>query len=115
MTDETLDLTPPATKAKKEKAAKEPKEPKAPKEPKVAKEPKRTKFAALYPEDAVITVLVDKNPKKEGSAAYGRFAGYVTGKTVGDFFVATANLPVPGSYADISYDVGHGYISVTKQ
>lgn len=113
MTEETLDLTPPTVgKPKKEKVAKEPK---APKEPKVAKEPKRTKFAALYPEDAIITVLTDKNPKKEGSAAHGRFACYASGQTVGDFFVASANLPVPGSYADISYDVGHGYISVTKR
>lgn len=113
-----LDLTPPV-KVKKEKKVKvegeAPKEPKAPKAPKAASN--RVKLAAMYPEDAKLEVLTNTNPKKPGSAAYEIFKFYADAKTVGDFFAATADFkvndkPRPGTYADITYDVGHGYIKV---
>jgi hypothetical protein len=77
----------------------------------------RSNLSKMYPEDAVITVLAEKNPKKAGSAAAAIFDFYQSGQTVGDFFAATANFSFkdkkrPGTYADITYDVGHGYIKV---
>lgn len=99
----SADLTPPSTKpdfkAKKEKA---PKVPKEPKEPTV----RRSKFADLYPEDAPVTLTVETNPKKEGSAARERFQHYFSSKTVGDY------LAKGGTYADIAYDIGRGFIKV---
>lgn len=125
MTDEAsapLDLTPPTKAAKgskkgangEAKAEKATKEPKAPKE---AKESSRTKLAKQYPEDAKLTLIAESNPKKAGSAAHAVFEFYKDSATVGDFFAKTANLEVggkkrPGTYADITYDVGHGYIKV---
>lgn len=77
----------------------------------------RSNLNKMYPEDAVITVLAEKNPKKAGSAAASIFEFYKSGQTVGDFFAATAEHTFkdkkrPGTYADITYDVGHGYIKV---
>jgi hypothetical protein len=119
MTEETAqDLTPPTAKGgKKVKANGEAKAPKEPKPPKEKKETSRTKLAKQYPEDASLTVLVDGNPKKAGSAAAAIFEFYRGSKTVGDFFAATLNFEFngkkrPGTYADITYDVGHGYIKV---
>lgn len=84
-------------------------------EPKAASS--RSNLSKMYPEDAVITVLAEKNPKKAGSAAAAIFDFYQSGQTVGDFFAATATFSFkdkkrPGTYADITYDVGHGYIKV---
>jgi hypothetical protein len=112
---EALDLTPPvkAEKVKKEKA---PKAEKAPKEPKAPSN--RKKLGATYPEDAKLEVIVDANPKKVGSRAHAIFEFYRTSATVGDFFAATAGFldkngkKAPGTYADITYDVGHGFIKV---
>lgn len=133
MTDEiltapALDLTPP-TKVEKPKkvkttvrnedgspvVVKEPKEPKAPKAPK--ENSNRANLGKLYPEDAKLEVLVTSNPKKAGSAAAAIFEYYKDAKTVGDFFAATAKFEFkdkarPGTYADITYDVGHGFIKV---
>lgn len=84
----------------------------------VVKEPSsRSNLGKIYPEDAVITVLAEKNPKKAGSAAAAIFEFYKSGQTVGDFFAATSTFSFkdkkrPGTYADITYDVGHGYIKV---
>ena len=55
MNDAVTPPTKPEKPAKAEKAEK--------KEPTV----RRSKFAEIYPDDAKITVLVEKNPKKEGS------------------------------------------------
>jgi hypothetical protein len=122
MSANELDLTPPVKPAKEAKAAKAPKEPKAekaPKEPKPEKAPSnRVKLAKTYPEDAKLEVLVNANPKKPGSRAYAIFEFYAGSKTVGDFFVATAEYVAPsgkkqpGTYGDITYDVGHGFIKV---
>ena len=97
-----LDLTPPNKAAKAPaKAASAPKEPKAPKAPKV---PKVSRFAALYPRDAAVTVLVAANPKRGASRA--RFEGYTGSKTVGEA------LDKGVTYADLAWDVGHGLIKV---
>lgn len=112
-----LDLTPPV-KVKKVKAVavegavKEPKAPKAPKEPS-----NRKKLSATYPEDAKLEVLVDANPKKPGSRAHAVFEFYRTSATIADFFIATKDVTVngkkaPGTYGDITYDVGHGFIKI---
>jgi hypothetical protein len=83
---------------------------KAPKEPKAPKAPKESNFKKVYPDTAVITLLTPDgaNPKRKGSAAYDRFAFYKNGITVADAVKAGV------MYADISWDVGHGFISVAK-
>lgn len=67
---------------------------------------RRSKFAELYPEDAAVKVLVEENPKKNGSASRERFEHYFKAKTVGDFLAAG------GTYADVAYDVGRQHIQV---
>lgn len=119
------DLTPPseAPKAKAKRAKKE-KVPKAEKEakPEAGAQTRKSKLSALYPEDAEITLLVEGNPKKQGSRAHAVFEFYKDSKTVGDFFAASAGVTIKnkdgeervygGDYGDITYDVGHGYIKV---
>lgn len=94
-----------------------PKAPKAPQEgkeagaktaPKPKKEPtvRRSKFEELYGEKDKITLLVDTNPKKEGSKARERFQHYFSSKTVQDY------LQLGGTYQDIAYDVGRQFIKV---
>jgi hypothetical protein len=116
------DLTPPTEdkpkRGRKKKEAAPAAEGEAAAEAKPAKEKSaRSNLSKMYPEDAVITVLAEKNPKKAGSAAASIFEFYRSGQTVGDFFAATAEHTFkdkkrPGTYADITYDVGHGYIKV---
>lgn len=90
-------VTPPTTvKVVKEKVAKEPKE----------KSVKRSAFAALYPEDMKLTVLIAENPKKQGSKSRERFEHYFTSKTVGEF------LAKGGTYGDIAYDLGRSRIKL---
>ena len=57
-------------------------------------------------DDALITVLTEKNPKRPGSAAFERFKLYRTGMTVGDF------LRAGGTRADISWDRSHKFITL---
>jgi hypothetical protein len=61
-----------------------------------------------YTEAAVISVLVDKNPKRESSDAGQRFALYKNGMTVG------AALAAGVLRADISWDTRHGFISIKE-
>lgn len=98
----SAELMPPTTEkpAKKQKAEKVPKEPKEPKEPKVSR------FGALWPNDARITVLVEKNPKKEGSQAAARFEHFYTSATVGEF------LSKGGRYSDIIYGIPRNQVKV---
>ena len=72
------------------------------------KEPtvRRSKFAEIYPDDAAVEVLVDKNPKKEGSKAHERFKLYRKGGTVKGF------IDAGGTYQDIAYNVGRQFIKV---
>lgn len=58
------------------------------------------------PKNAVIRLKVDKNPKRDGSAAHTRFAFYSDGMTVGDF------LEAGGSMGDVNFDAGKGFIEL---
>lgn len=106
-------LTPPpgaqatASNAKGPDAA-PPKAAKAPKEPKAPREPKESNFKKVYPDTAKITVKTEggKNPKRVGTKAHSTFELYAKNATVGDFIKAG------GFYAALSWDVGHGFISV---
>lgn len=102
-----LDLTPPgkAPKAPVAPGAKAEKAPKAPKEPKAPAEPRVSRFAALYPATAKITVLAKENPKR--GASRERFEGYTGSATVAEAMAKGV------TYADLAWDVGHGLISVT--
>ena len=73
--------------------------------PKQAIGVKGPKGAAL---DATITVLTDKNPKREGSKAHAVFALYASGMTVQDFM----NAAGPAATSNIVYDAAHGFIAV---
>lgn len=79
------------------------------KKPKEKKEPtvRRSKFEVLYPGRSTIKVLVDKNPKKEGSKSRTRFDGYTGAKTVADA------LKNGVWYQDIAYDIGRRFIEIT--
>lgn len=68
---------------------------------------KKTRKARVS-EDAVIKILVDKNPKREGSKASERFAYYKDGMTV----KAAKEAGVTAS--DIAYDSEHKFILVTE-
>lgn len=95
-------LAPPS---KADAKAENKKVPKAKKDGEVT--PKRSKFAALYPDASTIKLLVDKNPKKEGSKAREKFEHYFTTSNVADFLAAG------GTYSTIAYDVGRKFIEVT--
>jgi hypothetical protein len=99
--NDTASPTPPADPAKAAKAPKDPKEPKA---------PRRSKFAELYPDEAKITLLVKENPKKVGSKSHARFEGHFNNKS-GTVKEALANGV---TYQDIAYEVGRGFLTVTK-
>ena len=58
-------------------------------------------------DDSVIKVLVDANPKREGSASHTRFALYKDGMTV------KAAKEAGVTPADLGYDEGKAYISIT--
>ena len=94
-----MDLNPPTATVKPEKPTKEKKEPTV----------RRSKFVEIYPDDAAVKVLVDKNPKKEGSKAHERFKLYSGIKTVKGF------IDAGGTYQDIAYNVGRQFISVTPK
>lgn len=63
-----------------------------------------------------ITVLVDENPKRPGSASARRFAIYCTGMTVEDYVSAAEDSGVnrPKARKDVYWDRDHGYISVSE-
>jgi hypothetical protein len=62
------------------------------------------KRARGMPEEAVITVLTESNPKRPGSASFERFNLYRSGMSVGDF------LRAGGKREDISWDRAHEFI-----
>lgn len=57
---------------------------------------------------ARITLLVDSNPKRPGSKAYGVFALYEDGMTVQDFLDRAGKAATP----NLVYDAAHGFIAV---
>lgn len=94
-----------------------PKAPKAPKEPKVKAEGagRRSNLAAQYPNDAKITMVAESNPKREGSKAHARFQLYSGVKTVGEYLAKSTTFEgeeLKGTYTDLAYNVGRGYIKV---
>jgi len=75
--------------------------------PKEAKEKKERKIGLRnFKDDQVITLLVDHNPKRPGSASHGRFENYEDGMTVKE--ALTAGL-ISG---DLSWDVAHAFIEI---
>ena len=87
--------------SKKEKAPKAAKPAKA----ESTEAPADKKYGRLN-KDATIKILVDKNPKREGSAAHGRFAMYRNGMKVSAF------IDGGGTAVDIGYDLKKGYIKL---
>lgn len=59
-------------------------------------------------DEAVIKILVDKNPKRANTKAAERFGYYKDGQTV------KAAKDAGVTAADLAYDVAHNYISVTE-
>jgi ribosomal protein L21E len=100
------DLTPPTAPTKAPKAAKKSAAPKAEGEAAAPKAPRTSRLKEQYPDDALITVLVDSNPKRGKSKE--RFEGYTGAKTVADAIKGGV------TYADLAWDVGHGLIKVEK-
>lgn len=74
------------------------KEPKAPRAP--------SERGGKYPATAVITLLAESNPKREGSASHARFAAYATGQTVAEALAAGLTT------GDFHHDVEHGFVSI---
>jgi len=75
--------------------------------PKEAKEKKERKIGLRnFKDDQVITLLVDHNPKRPGSASHARFENYEDGMTVKE--ALTAGL-ISG---DLSWDVAHEFIEI---
>jgi hypothetical protein len=67
----------------------------------------RDRTSRNFNKEAVITLLVDKNPKREGSKAYPRFSVYRDGISVGDFITGG------GTYGDLAWDSARGFISIS--
>ena len=102
---------------KKARLAKEASDKKNPAPKKVAKAPakKPAKNAAAkgrpsrLADNAVIKVLVAKNPKRPESAAGKRFDLYKKGMTVGQFLAAG------GWQADVRWDVKQGFVELIQK
>lgn len=74
-----------------------------------AKEPAvRTRGPRGVDESAVITLLTETNPKREGSKAHAAFSNYRTGMTVGEFADAVGKEAT----GHLVYDAKHGFISI---
>lgn len=64
------------------------------------------KRSAPIPKDSMIRILVDENPKTEGSKSYDRFELYHDGMTVGQY------LELGGRRADLAYDADKEFITI---
>jgi hypothetical protein len=71
--------------------------------------PRLAKRVLGITKDAAITVLVEANPKRESSASYQRFEGYLTDPRPATVQAALDNGLTMG---DIKFDTIHGFISV---
>lgn len=60
----------------------------------------------LHSDEQVITLVIDKNPKREGSDAQYRFGLYRNGMTVRDY------LNAGGTRDDLRWDAAHGFIQI---
>ncbi len=74
-----------------------------------ATEPKAKKKVNGVTNEAALTILVEGNPKRAGSASYDRFEGYLTDPRPTTVAEALENGL---SIGDIHYDVIHGSIEV---
>lgn len=75
----------------------------------------RTRGPRGVPESAVISLLVETNPKREGSKAHAVFSHYEDGQTIADFCAAleaTAPEMVKEATPNLVYDAKHGFISI---
>lgn len=75
----------------------------------VATEPKMKKKVNGVSNDSALTVLVEGNPKRAGSASFDRFEGYLTDPKPTTVAEALENGL---SIGDIHYDIIHGSIEV---
>lgn len=66
----------------------------------------RERSSKNFNKDAKISLLIDKNPKREGSKSHVRFAAYKDGMSVGDFVKAG------GTFGDLAWDSARGYIRI---
>jgi hypothetical protein len=68
-----------------------------------------------YPDSSRITVLVDKNPKRVGSACWYIFEYYWKCKTVGEFrrMVTGGRYRPKSTGENLSWDVGHRFIRIS--
>ena len=57
-------------------------------------------------DDRIIRLLVDKNPKREGTSAHVRFSRYSDGMTIAAF------VALGGQMADVKWDEDKGFIRV---
>ena len=71
--------------------------------------PKTKKKVEGISREASIEILTSDNPKREGSSAYDRFAGYLTDPAPATVAEALDNGLTMG---DINYDTIHGFIAV---
>jgi hypothetical protein len=62
------------------------------------------------PDDGIVHMLRDSNPKRPGTACYPRFDLYNDGMTVKEYKEVNPNF---GS-ADLAWDIEHGFIKVTN-
>jgi hypothetical protein len=58
---------------------------------------------------AKITVLAEKNPRREGSKTFKKFALYETGMTVAEF------VSKGGRLIDVKADLERGHIAVSSE
>jgi len=65
-------------------------------------------MARINPTDR-IKVLIDHNPKLEGSKAFARFELYKNSETVAEF------ISIGGKRIDIINDIGQGYIALENR
>lgn len=75
----------------------------------------RTRGPRGVPETAVITLLVETNPKREGSKAHAVFSHYESGQTIADFCAAleaTDAEMVKEATPNLVYDAKHGFIEI---
>ena len=98
-----------AAVAKEETESKieKPKAEAAPKEQKEKK--KRASTSTKFPMAHIITLLVDHNPKRVGSASHGRFENYEDEMTV------EAALKAGVTAGDLAWDVAHGFVKIAEE
>ena len=63
-------------------------------------------------DSAVITVMVDSNPKREGSKAHEKFESYFKLRDDQGAFTVADYLAEGWSKIDLRYDVTHGFIEI---